>query len=75
VKETKAPPPRVKGPEPLRDDQGLPIPGTMDDTAHTRAVRARSGGAAPDPAAAQRAHEEELRRLKCRVVDGATICG
>lgn len=67
-------PARVRGPQPQLDDQGLPIPGTMDDTAHTRAVK-QATGVQLDPAALERAHQEELRRLKCRVVDGVTICG
>jgi hypothetical protein len=66
---------REPGDEPALDADGLPIPGTMKGTAHTRAVKAATGGVGVDPASAERAHQEELRRLKCRVVDGATICG
>jgi hypothetical protein len=62
------------GDQPHLDADGLPIPGTMKDTAHTRAVRAATGRQL-DPASAERAHQEELRKLNCRVVDGATICG
>jgi hypothetical protein len=66
--------PGVRGPEPQRDAQGLPIPGTMDDTAATRASRA-AGELQLDPAAVQRRHEEELRRLNCKLKDGVWICG
>jgi hypothetical protein len=63
------------GEQPELDENGLPIPGTMKETAHTRAVKAASGGVGPDPAAVERRREEDNRRMKCRVVDGVTICG
>lgn len=65
---------RARGPEPERDAQGLPIPGTMDDNAATRASRA-AGESQIDPAAVQRRHEEELRRMNCKEKDGVWYCG
>lgn len=65
---------RGRGPEPERDAQGLPIPGTMDDTAATRASKA-AGEIQIDPAAVERRHEEELRRMNCKQKDGVWVCG
>ncbi len=75
--EAAAPPAARAGPgeQPERDEQGLPIPGTMKGTSHTRAVKAASGGVELDPASVERRREEDNRRMKCRVVDGVTICG
>jgi hypothetical protein len=63
------------GDEPELDENGLPIPGTMNETAHTRAVREATGGQQLDPASVERRREEDNRRMNCRVVDGVTICG
>ena len=63
------------GNEPELDENGLPIPGTMNETAHTRAVREATGGQQLDPASVERRREEDNRRMNCRVVDGVTICG
>lgn len=63
-----------RGPMPRLDAQGLPIPGTMNDTAATRAARAR-GELQIDPAAVERRRQEELRRMNCREKDGVWICG
>jgi hypothetical protein len=72
-----APPADKAGPGdlPERDEKGLPIPGTMKETAHTRAIKAATGGVGVDPAAVERQREEDNRRMNCRVVDGVTICG
>jgi hypothetical protein len=51
---------------------GLPIPGTMDDTAHTRAINQAGGNV--DPASMERQRAVDNRRMHCRQVDGATIC-
>ena len=63
------------GDQPKLDAQGLPIPGTMKQTAHTRAVQQATGGQQLDPASVERQRQEELRDMKCREVDGVTICG
>jgi len=65
----------VPGREPLRDASGLPIPGTMADTAHTEAVRQATGGVQLDPASIERQRELDDRQMKCRMVDGVKICG
>jgi hypothetical protein len=58
---------------PELDDKGLPIPGTMDDTAATRASKA-AGEIQIDPAAVERRRQEELRRMNCKERDGAFFC-
>ena len=65
---------RPPGPEPELDEQGLPIPGTMEDTAATRAARA-AGQKHLDPAAVERRRQQELRDMKCKQKDGVWICG
>lgn len=62
------------GDQPKLDAQGLPIPGTMKQTAHTRAVE-QATGQQLDPASVERRHQQELRDMNCKVVDGVTICG
>lgn len=63
-----------RGDQPELDDKGLPIPGTMKDTAATQAAK-QAGETQLDPAAVERRHQEELRRMNCREKDGVMICG
>ncbi len=63
-----------RGAQPELDAQGLPIPGTMDDTAATRAAKA-AGETQIDPAAVERRRQEELRRMNCKEKDGVWTCG
>ena len=65
---------REPGEAPELDAQGLPIPGTMKETAHLRAVR-QATGVQLDAAAVEREHQKQLRELNCVVKDGVTICG
>lgn len=65
---------RGRGPQPELDEKGLPIPGTMDDTAATRASKA-AGEMQLDPAAVERRRQEELRRMNCKEKDGVWVCG
>jgi len=58
----------------LLDAQGLPIPGTMKDTAATRASKA-AGETNIDPAAVERRRQEDLQRMNCKEKDGVWICG
>jgi hypothetical protein len=46
----------------------------MKQTAHTRAVQ-QATGQQLDPASVERRHQQELKDMKCREVDGVTICG
>jgi hypothetical protein len=62
------------GAQPELDENGLPVPGTMQDTAAIRASRA-AGETQLDPAAVERRREEDLRRMNCKQKDGAWICG
>ena len=66
--------PRRRGAQPELDAAGLPIPGTMEDTAATRASKA-AGETQIDPAAVERRRQEELRRMNCKEKDGVWICG
>ncbi len=65
---------RGRGPQPELDEKGLPIPGTMDDTAATQAAKA-AGEKNIDPAAVERRRQEELRRMNCKEKDGVWVCG
>lgn len=65
---------RPRGDQPELDDKGLPIPGTMKDTAATQAAK-QAGETQLDPAAVERRHQEELRRMNCREKDGVMVCG
>ncbi len=62
------------GPEPELDAQGLPIPGTMQDTAATQAAKA-AGETQIDPAAVERRRQQELRDMNCKEKDGVWYCG
>jgi hypothetical protein len=62
------------GDKPRLDASGLPIPGTMKPTAHTRAVQ-QATGVELDPAAVERQHQQQLRDMNCREVDGVMTCG
>ena len=69
-----APARKEPGLVPERDAQGLPIPGTMADTAHTEAVRRATGGVRLDPASVQRQLEQQLKDMHCKERDGVTTC-
>ena len=69
-----APAPSEPGDEPELDADGLPIPGTMKNTAHTRAIR-QTTGVQLDPAAVERRYQQQLRDMKCVEKDGAIVCG
>ena len=62
------------GVKPELDAEGLPVPGTMQDTAATRAAKA-AGEMQLDPASVERRHQEELRNMNCKEKDGVWICG
>jgi hypothetical protein len=62
------------GDAPKLDEQGLPIPGTMKETHHTRAVR-QATGVQLDPAAVERQYQQQLRDMKCVEKDGVVTCG
>jgi hypothetical protein len=68
-----APEPPVRGAHPQLDAQGLPVPGTMDDTAHTRALK-QATGAQLDPASMERKRAIDNRRMNCVEKDGGTFC-
>lgn len=67
------PAPTVRGERPQLDAQGLPIPETMDDTAHTRALK-QATGAQLDPASMERQRAIDSRRMHCVEKDGGTFC-
>jgi len=69
-----APAPAAPGDRPALDADGLPIPGTMKDTSHTRAVH-QATGVQLDPAAVERRYQQQLRDMKCIEKDGAIVCG
>lgn len=62
------------GVKPELDAEGLPVPGTMQDTGATRAAKA-AGERQLDPASVERRHQEELRDMNCKEKDGVWICG
>jgi hypothetical protein len=68
------PPPREPGDQPELDADGLPIPGTMKDTANTRAIR-QTTGVQLDPASMERRYQQQLRDMKCVEKDGVIVCG
>ncbi len=74
VPDEAEPAPREPGEAPELDADGLPIPGTMRDTAHTRTIR-QATGVQLDPAALERRYQEQLREMKCVEKDGAIVCG
>lgn len=69
-----APAPSEPGDTPELDAQGLPVPGTMKQTQHLRAVR-QATGVELDPAAVEREYQKHLREMKCVEKDGAIVCG